>query len=167
MVRRRARPRRPVPVRTVMLGVSVDLLDQVVRHRRRQGRAAHQQGDRLGVPGQVHGGLPGGVGAADDVHVLALAGGRLGQRRAVVHPAAGQLGAAPAPRAAGTTRRSPGSRCARRSPSRRRTGRCAPAPLTSSPVTSRAVSISAPNLVACRRARSVSCAPDTPSGKPR
>ena len=41
------------------------------------------------------------------------------------------------------------------------------APPTSSSVTSRAVSISAPKRFACRRARSASCAPDTPSGKPR
>ena len=40
-------------------------------------------------------------------------------------------------------------------------------PLASSPVTSRVVRISAPNLTAWRRARSVSCAPETPSGKPR
>ena len=40
-------------------------------------------------------------------------------------------------------------------------------PRTSSPTTSRVVSTSAPNFEACRRARSVSCAPDTPSGNPR
>ena len=40
-------------------------------------------------------------------------------------------------------------------------------PFTSRPVTSRVVSSSAPNLTACRRARSVSWPPDTPSGKPR
>ena len=35
------------------------------------------------------------------------------------------------------------------------------------PTTSRVLSSSAPNFSACRRARSVSCAPETPSGKPR
>ena len=40
-------------------------------------------------------------------------------------------------------------------------------PLTSMATTSRAVTISAPNLAAWRRARSVNCAPETPSGKPR
>ena len=50
-------------------------------------------------------------------------------------------------------------------PSANRTPRADP--LTSRPITSRVVSTSAPNFAACRRARSVSCAPDTPSGKPR
>ena len=49
-------------------------------------------------------------------------------------------------------------------PSAKRTVRADP--FTSSATTSRAVTISAPNLAACRRARSVSWAPDTPSGKP-
>jgi len=40
-------------------------------------------------------------------------------------------------------------------------------PRASRPTTSRAVSTSVPNFAACRRARSVSWAPDTPSGNPR
>ena len=72
----------------------VDLLDQVVRHRLLQRRAAHQDRHRLGLPGQVDGRLAGRVGPADDVDVLVGAAGRLGQRRAVVDPASGQLGQA-------------------------------------------------------------------------
>src|SRR3954463_9503458 len=40
-------------------------------------------------------------------------------------------------------------------------------PVLSSATTERAVTSSAPNLTACRRARSASWAPVTPSGKPR
>ena len=85
-----------------------DLLDQVVRHRLLQRGAAHQDGHRPGVPGEVDGGLAGRVGAADDVDVLAGAVGRLGQGRAVVDAAAGELVDAGRGRAAGRRRRWPG-----------------------------------------------------------
>ena len=60
-----------VQVRTVMFVVLLDLLDEVVRHRRLQRRPADQHGDRLGRLRHVHRGLAGRVGAADDVDVLA------------------------------------------------------------------------------------------------
>ncbi len=50
-------------------------------------------------------------------------------------------------------------------PSANRTTRAAP--LVSTTLTSRALITSAPNFTACRRARSASCDPEMPSGKPR
>src|SRR4051812_10368668 len=44
-----------------------ELLDQVVRHRPLQRLAAYEERDRVGVAGEEHRGLTGGVGAADDV----------------------------------------------------------------------------------------------------
>ncbi len=68
-----------------------DLLDQVERHRPLQRRPADQDRHGLGAARQVHGGLPGGVRAADDVHVLVGARGGLGERGPVVDPAAGHV----------------------------------------------------------------------------
>ena len=70
----------------------LELLDQVVGHRRLQRRPPHQQRHGLGVPGEEHRGLARRVRAADDVDVAALAGRRLGGRGAVEDAAAGQLG---------------------------------------------------------------------------
>src|SRR4051794_29472286 len=67
-----------------------DLLDQVVRHRLLQAVAAHEHRDLARVAGEVHGGLPGGVRAADDHHMLVLARARLGERGAVVDALAGE-----------------------------------------------------------------------------
>src|SRR6185312_16708608 len=62
------------------------------RHRRREVRAADQQVDAGGVPGEVHGGLAGRVGPAHDVDVLVDTAGRLGGGGAVEHPPAGEVG---------------------------------------------------------------------------
>ena len=72
----------------VVLGA--DLLDQVVRHRVFEGAPA-DDGHRLGGAGQIHRGLPGRVGAADDIDlvVLTVRGDRRG--RAVVHAGTGQI----------------------------------------------------------------------------
>ncbi len=59
-------------------------------HGRFQRRAADEHDHRAGVPGEVHRRLPGGVRPADDVDLLPGAAGRLGQRGAVEHAAAGQ-----------------------------------------------------------------------------
>ena len=128
---------------------------------------AHHQRDRLGHPGEEHGGLAGRVGAADDVDVGVDAVGRLGRGGAVEEPAAGevadagrvQVAVGDAGRDDDGVRRDLDAVAEPHHP-RRPVGRAGP-------VTSRAVRISAPNLVACRRARSVSWAPETPSGKPR
>ena len=84
-----------VPVRTAMLGVAsicstryydIDAASDGPRTSIVTDRAALREVQR---------GLAGGVGAADDVHVLVGAAHRLGQRGAVEHAAAGQrLGAA-------------------------------------------------------------------------
>ena len=66
---------------------------------------AHEHRHLAGVAGEVHGGLAGRVGAADDHDVLVRARARLGHRRAVVDAGAGQLGEARARRAGGRRRR--------------------------------------------------------------
>ncbi len=68
-----------------------DLLDEVVRHGLLKRAGAHQHGDRAGELGQVDRGLPGRVGSAHHVHVLALAPLGLGERRAVEDARAGPL----------------------------------------------------------------------------
>ena len=81
-----------VRVRTSMLAIAVDLLDQVVRHRRARGTSPRTSSvTDLACREKNTAAWPGGVGAADDVDVLACAGGRLGRRRAVVDAAAGEL----------------------------------------------------------------------------
>lgn len=69
------------------VGRVLDLLDEIVRHRGGERRAPHEEGHGLGAPGQVQGGLSRRIRAADDVHVVPLAGARLGQRGTVEHPA--------------------------------------------------------------------------------
>ena len=70
--------------RTVMFGVARDLVDQVGGHARCQRVGADEDRDVLGEPGQVDGGLAGGVAASLDRHALAAVEGRLGGRAAVV-----------------------------------------------------------------------------------
>ena len=84
----------PCPVHFGHLGPQPDgdvagplqLLRQVGRHALGQGVAADQQGDVLGVAGQVDGGLPGGVGPTDHGDALASHGLGLGHGGAVEHP---------------------------------------------------------------------------------
>ena len=76
------------------LGVLLDLLDQVVRHRRLQRRGAHHDGHRFGLAGQVHRGLAGRIRPADHVDLFVLAFRRDGHGGPVVDAAAGQLVAA-------------------------------------------------------------------------
>ena len=80
-----------VQSRTDTLSMASHLLDEVGGHAAFQRVAAHDQGHRLGHPGEEHRRLPGRVGAADDVdvHVDAVAG--LARGRAVVEPAARQV----------------------------------------------------------------------------
>src|SRR5262249_5414887 len=76
------------------VGLRLDLLDQVVRHRRLQRRATHDDGHRVRLAGQVHRGLAGRVGPADHVDLFVLAVRRDGNGGPVVGAAAGQLVAA-------------------------------------------------------------------------
>ena len=64
-----------VHVRTSMFESRLDLLHEVVGHRCFERRAADQDGHRLGVAGEIHRGLAGGVGPADDEDVLPATSG--------------------------------------------------------------------------------------------
>jgi hypothetical protein len=79
-----------------------DLGDQVLRHLVAQGVAAHQERHLLGVPGEVEGGLAGGVSGADDGHPASAHGSRLGRGGAVEDAPPDQrlqpFGAQPSPR---------------------------------------------------------------------
>ena len=73
---RRSRPSSPVaaiaelPRAHLDVGQRRELLDEVVRHRRLQRRAAHEHRHLARVAAEVHGGLAGRVRAADDDDVL-------------------------------------------------------------------------------------------------
>ena len=140
---RRRRPR--CGSRTSMFGGRLDPLDEVaatcdVLER----RPAHQHHDPLGVAREVERRLAGGVGGADDVHVLALDLGGLARAGAVVDAASGELvepvGVEPAVGDAGGDDHGARLDLAPPSSSTARTG-----PRDSKPTTSRASTISAPN----------------------
>ncbi len=54
------------------IGCARNLIDQIFRHGGRKPVSAHQHGYLGGIFGEVEGGLAGGVGAADDINLLAL-----------------------------------------------------------------------------------------------
>jgi hypothetical protein len=66
------------------------LVDQVLRHARRERLAAHEHRHRLGVAGEHHRRLPGRVAAADQVDGPAAEAERFGSGRAVVDAVAGE-----------------------------------------------------------------------------
>ena len=144
-----------------------ELLDEVVRHRPLDRRAAHEHRHLPRVAGEVHGRLAGGVRRADDRDVLLRARARLGQRRAVVDARAGALGE---PRrvvlAVGDARRDQhavGAQ-ARRRPTARRSAR---RPRRAAPTASCTVNSSAPSRRAWSVARRARSEPLRPVGKPR
>src|SRR6185503_12998312 len=71
------------------VGSSFELIDQVLRHRSRERRAAHKHDDTARVPGKVHRGLSRTVCAADNVDVLVFCRHCLGHRRAVIDSRSG------------------------------------------------------------------------------
>ena len=71
-----------------MFGVLRDIVDQVLRHGGAQALAAHQHDHAFRVAGEIHCGLAGGIGAADDVDILIPAGDRLGRARSVIYACA-------------------------------------------------------------------------------
>src|SRR5260370_927317 len=68
-----------------------DLLDQVVRHRGGERHSAHQHQHFLRKLRKVHGGLTGGIRAANDVDCFALAGQRFGGSAAIINTGALQV----------------------------------------------------------------------------
>ena len=73
------------------VGCGLDLVDEVLGHALFERRAADEHAHLAGVAGEVHGGLAGRVGSADDVDVLVGAGVGLGQGRAVEDAFAAQV----------------------------------------------------------------------------
>ena len=74
----------------VDVGGRLDLRDEIRRHRLAERTTPDEKGDRAASLGKVDGGLPGRVGAADDVNVLPGTADRFGQGGSVVHPPAGE-----------------------------------------------------------------------------
>ena len=61
------------------VGGGFDLVDEVLGHGLGERFAAEEHAHLAGVPGEVHGGLAGGVGTADDVDLLVGAGVGFGE----------------------------------------------------------------------------------------
>src|SRR5580704_7699877 len=73
------------------IGSLLDLVDQILGHRRGEAVTAYQKHNFFGIPGKVHRGLAGGICTANDVDNFALTRERLRGATAVVDPGALQL----------------------------------------------------------------------------